>query len=213
MRIGLLIGIVFVALVVFTPAVIAADPPGGKHAEDENKLNLFEGALDLTIWTIVVFLVLFAVLRAFAWKPIAEGLDRREHGIARDKEEAERARREAEELRRSLAAERARVEDEIRQKIAKAEQDARRTADEEMARGKAELQAERERLHRELGVATDQALHQIWNQAAQLATIISAKAIGKELSYDDHRALLDESLKEFRQAAQARREDLESASA
>jgi F-type H+-transporting ATPase subunit b len=64
----------------------------------------------------------------------------------------------------------------------------------------ADNQADRKRLLHELEVAKDQALQELWTQAAQLATLISAKAIGKSLSEDDHRRLLDESLQEIRHA-------------
>ena len=39
-------------------------------------------------------------------------------------------------------------------------------------------QADRQRLMREIGTAKDQAIQEIWNHSAQLATLISAKAIG-----------------------------------
>ena len=45
-------------------------------------------------------------------------------------------------------------------------------------------------------VAKDQALQEIWNQAANLATITSAQAIRRSLSPDDHRRLVDEALHE-----------------
>ena len=65
-----------------------------------------------------------------------------------------------------------------------------------------DIQAERQRLRREIDTAKDQALQEIWSQAAQLATLISAKAIGRNLTEDDHRRLIDESLQELRQVGQ-----------
>jgi F-type H+-transporting ATPase subunit b len=223
MRLVLLVGIVVLALAASSPGharagegpaaasslLAAADKGGG----GEEKIDLFKGWVDLSLWSIVVFLVLFFLLSRYAWPQIAEGLDRREKSIARDKEDAEKARREADEMRKKLQAEMARVNEEIRVMMDKARHDAEKTAAEEVARGKAELQAERDRLHRELAVSRDQALHQMWTQAANLATLISGKAIRKQLGPDDHRALLDEALTEFRSAAQTRRHDLESAHA
>ena len=60
-------------------------------------------------------------------------------------------------------------------------------------------QDERERLRKEIGLAHDSALQDLWNQTAQLATLISAKALGRAISEDDHRRLVDESLAELRQ--------------
>src|SRR5438105_1685072 len=45
----------------------------GKGGHDEPaKLDIFAGAIDLAIWTIVVFVILFIVLRKFAWGPMLE---------------------------------------------------------------------------------------------------------------------------------------------
>ena len=44
----------------------------------------------------------------------------------------------------------------------------------------------------------------VWDQAAQLATLISAKVIGRALTEEDHRRLLDESLVEMREASERR---------
>jgi len=225
MRAWLIAGIVLVALFClpgFQPAsklVAAADHAKAGHSEEKkgeaatDETNPFKGALDLSIYTILVFVILYSLLRAYAWKPIAEGLDRREQSIAQAKLDAENARKEAAELRQSLEAKLAKANEEIRQMLDKARQDAQQTAAEELARGKAELQAERQRLQRELEMSRDAALREVWNQGADLATLISSKVIRKNLTVDDHRVLLEEALAEFRAAAQNRRTDIESATA
>jgi F-type H+-transporting ATPase subunit b len=83
--------------------------------------------------------------------------------------------------------------------------DARKKAEEmsnEMrAKAAAEIQAERQRLRHEVEMARDQAIKEIWEQAANLATMISAKAIGRSLTEEDHRRLIDEGMQEIRQGA------------
>ena len=74
-----------------------------------------------------------------------------------------------------------------------------------IAKARAEIQAERERLRREIEMARDQALQELWKQAADLATMISAKAIRRQLSAEDHRRLVDEALTELQGAAKAGR--------
>jgi len=184
-----------------------------KHKTLGVEHGIFKGAIEVSLWTILVFLVLLGVLGKFAWGPIMEGLNKREQSIARDKHEAELARKEAAELRTRLDAELARANAEIRQMIDKARQDAQATANEELARGKAELQAERQRSFNDLSIARDHALKEIWTQAAEMATLVSAKAIKKNLTEQDHRALVNEALNEFRAAAQARKGEQEEARA
>ena len=182
-------------------------------SKEEGKIDLFKGAIDLSIYTIIVFLILFVVLRAFAWKPIAAGLDAREHAIARDKHEADLARQEAASTRDRLTAQMAQADAEVRAKMDKARADADALAAERAAQSKAELAAERERLYRELGISRDQAMKEVLDSGAKLAVLVSAKTIKKHLTEQDHRALLDEALREFRAAAAKRKSDLENATA
>jgi F-type H+-transporting ATPase subunit b len=208
MRFWPLIGVVLIALVLPSGPVAAAEAKEG-----DGKLDLFKGALDLSIYTIVVFLILFFLLRKYAWPQIVEGLDRRERTIAHDKQEADRARKEAADLRTQLQSEKARADDQIRQMMDKARQDAEKLEAEIHARGKAEVQTERQRMLREIQIEKDDALHQIWTRLAQLATEISNKAIRKNLSEQDHRVLIDEALAEFRASAAGRRQQIEEARA
>jgi F-type H+-transporting ATPase subunit b len=217
MRRCLPIILMLAALAVSSPAPLAAADEHDKKHVDEKTLGvetgLFKGAVELSVWTIVVFLLLLWVLHKYAWGPILSGLQQREESIARDKREAEHARREAAEARAKVEAEMARVNAEINQMISKARQDAAATASEELARGKVEVQAERDRLHREMNIEHDQALQDVWSKSVQLAALISSKAIGKHLSDADHRVLLDEALVEFRAAGQARVAEIQSARA
>jgi len=224
MRCCLIVGIVWAALAAASPAPVQAAPifgaaPPGEGDEHHGtkpigpEHGLFKGAVELGLWTIVVFLLLMFILNRTAWPQIREGLDRREKSIAHDRMEADRARKEAAEMREKLAQEMARANDQIRQMMEKARKDAEQVAAELQGRGRAELQVERERMLRELQIASDDALHKMWQQSAELATMISTRAIGKQLSAEDHRALLSEALADFRPAAQTRKENIESAHA
>src|SRR5262249_54568727 len=132
----------------------------------EGNIDVFKGSLDLTIWTIVVFLILFFVLNRYAWPAIREGLDKRESDIARDRQEADKSKKEATELRQHMQSEIAKTHNEARGIVEKAAADARASAADELARGKAELAAEKERLHHEVARERDQAVQEVWNQGA-----------------------------------------------
>jgi F-type H+-transporting ATPase subunit b len=45
------------------------------------------------------------------------------------------------------------------------------------------------------------ALNDIYKQAVELATLLSAKTLSRKISADDHTRLVDESLAELKQAA------------
>jgi len=239
MRFCLLIGIVLTTLAAVPFVLRAENPVDSPEAKDEHgkkadhgkkdehgkhgasgshgdvkpfgvEEGLFKGALDLTIWTLVVFLTLVFVLRTFAWTPIREGLDKREQGIAGAMEEARTAKEEASRLRDQLQAEMAKAQDQVRQILDKARHDAETTAADLLAKGKADLQTERDRLVRDMQTSHDQALQDILVQTAQLSTSIASKVVNKALSPDDHRQLIDSALAEFRQAAEERKRDITS---
>jgi F-type H+-transporting ATPase subunit b len=198
------------ALCCARPAAAAdepAAPAGAGHAAahgggDESP---FAGPanqiLDLAIWTIVVFLVLMAVLGRFAWKPMLAGLKQREDSIRGALAEAAKARDEAHALRGQLQKEFDQAHQKVREIIDEARRDAEALHEQEMVKTRAEIQTERERLHREIEGETDRALQRIWTQAADLATQASAKALGRSLDGDAQRRLIDEALADLRQSA------------
>ena len=169
------------------------------------KPDIFRPALDLTIWTIVVFLMLAVILGAFAWKPMLQGLEKREHDIKAAVHDARTAREEAQKLREEVQADRVKTEDMRREIIQKAQSDAQRTADEIMAKAKADVHAERERLRRDMDTARDQAVQELWKQTADIAAMVSTKVMRRMMTADDHRRFVDEALVDIKQAGTGRK--------
>jgi len=176
------------------------DGHGGAHKEDK-PFNPLEIAADLAIWTTVVFLLLFFILKRFAWGPMLEGLRKREETIRAAVEEAQRARREAERARAEFQQEMAKAQQQIPAIMEEAHKRADQLIEDMRSKATEEIAADRQRLRREVETARDQALSEIWARAAQLATLISAKVIRRELSPEDHRRLLDEAMDDLRQQA------------
>jgi F-type H+-transporting ATPase subunit b len=176
-----------------------SDTAGAKAASHEpaEQPSIITPVVDLTLWTIVVFLVLLFVLKKFAWKPMLDGLQRREQNIRAAMEEAQRARDEAQKIQSQFQAQMNQASERVREMMDSARKDAQQLNDEMVAKAKSEITAERDRLRREIDSARDQALSEIWKQTAQLASQISAKAIRRGLNEDDHRRLVDEALTEL----------------
>jgi F-type H+-transporting ATPase subunit b len=180
-------------------------PVAGGHAAPagpfDSSLNKI---LDLAIWTVVVFVVLMFVLRKYAWAPMLAGLQKREENIRSALAEAQAAREEAAAARADLQKQLAAAHEQVRAILDEGRRDAQQLRDQEMARTQAEMQAERDRLRREIEMQTDQALQRIWAQAADLATLASAKALGKGITADGHRKLIDEALGEIKASGAVR---------
>ena len=197
-----------VALSAPAAPALAKDPPAGAHPEDAKHgaadANPLALVADLGLWSLVVFVLLLLILRKFAWGPIVEGLQTRERTILGSVEEARRTREDMERMRAEFRAELAAAHAQIPALMDEARRDAAAMADKMRKEAMDEIQAERERTRRDLEVARDQALQELWSQAAQVATLISAKAIGRSLTEDDHRRLVDEAIAEISNQTPAR---------
>jgi F-type H+-transporting ATPase subunit b len=158
---------------------------------------------DLGIWTLAVFGLLFLILAKFAWGPFQEGLRKREEALLAIRNEALKAREEAESIRLKLQAEFATANDKIRAMLEEARRDADDLRAKEREVGAREAATERERAKREIEMAKDAALQEIYLQSVQLAALMSSKALGRQMSPEDHSRLVEESLAEL-QAEPAR---------
>ncbi len=156
---------------------------------------------DLGIYTLIVFGLLLLILGKFAWPHIAEGLQKREAAIIGAREEAQRDRQAAEqrlaEAKRQVdeAADRARALVEEARRAAEAMQaQAREARDRAAAEQKAQLE-------RDIAAAKDAAMQDLYQQAVDLAALLSAKTVRRQLSPEDHRRLLDEALADLKAGA------------
>ncbi len=189
--------------------LFAAEGPAESMAETHGHGEKKKGGLDFTgfkrydlgIYTLIVFGLLLLVLSKFAWPHIAEGLRKREAVILGARDEAAKTKAEAEELRARLQKDFAEAQDKVRAMLDEARRDADALRATEREAGARDAQAERERAKREIEAAKDVALDEIYRQAVDLATTLSAKTLSRQITADDHRKLLDESLAELRQGA------------
>ncbi len=191
-RIILSLGVILLGAL---PAFAVDAAPGAKP------VGIMDFFADTAIWTVVVFLGLFFILRKAAWGPILEGLHKREEAIHHAVAEAKELRAENARAQAFLKGELDKAHAEIPAMMEEARKDAAALKEEMRSEANAEIQKERARLMRELDTAKDQALQEIWTSAANLATLISTKAVGRALSVDDHRRLVDEALAEVQQGA------------
>ena len=62
-------------------------------------MELLTPSFGLIFWTLLAFIIVFAILRKFAWKPILSSLSEREKGIADSLETAQRVKAEMAQLK------------------------------------------------------------------------------------------------------------------
>ena len=172
--------------------------------------DIFKGFLDLAIWTIVVFVVLLLVLGKFAWKPMMEGLANREKNIHNELEQAQKANADAQAIKADFERQISQANQQARNLIEEARTNAKAMTEDMVNQAKAEIQAERDRLRRELDTARDQAQMELWQRSTQLASLVSSKAIRRQLTIEDQHRLVDEALNDLGVAANDRQRVLAS---
>ncbi len=159
--------------------------------------GLFAGNLGNVIWTLITFLAVVFVLGKFAWGPILNGLKAREDFISKSIKDAEDANKRA----AALLAEHEKKMDDARAEASAIVDEGRRDAEvvrkELQAKAKAEADAMLERAKREIGIARDTAIRDLYNLGSQLATDVAGKIIAKELNPADHQRLIQESIDEL----------------
>jgi F-type H+-transporting ATPase subunit b len=168
-----------------------ADHGDGHHAVDTNPLTTDP---DLAIYTAIVFLILFFVLAKFAWKPIAEGLDRRERSISDQIEAANRTHQEAQNLLAQYEQRLARAQDEVREMIEEARRDATHTSQEILAKANAEGVAIKDRALRDIEIAKGAALDELARTSGQIAIDLAGRILRSELDPTRHQHLIQEAL-------------------
>ncbi|MCE5267301.1 MAG: F0F1 ATP synthase subunit B [Planctomycetaceae bacterium] len=152
---------------------------------------------DLAIWTAVVFLCLLAILWKFAWKPIAQGLEKREQGIADQIAQAEGANQQAKELlaehERKLAA----AGDEVRGILDQGRRQAEQLGREMLDKAKQEAKTEHERALKQIDAAASAAVKDIADQSAAMAIELAGKIVRTELKARDHAKLIEQAVAGF----------------
>jgi F-type H+-transporting ATPase subunit b len=161
----------------------------------------FSGDVGNALWTLVIFGLVVWVLGKYAWGPILKGLQDRERFIRsaleeakRDREAAEARLREYEERLASARAEATAIVEEGRRDA----EMVRRKIEEE---SRQEAQRAIERAKREIGIARDTAVKELYTLAATIATAAAGRILERELSPADHQRLVAETI----QALEARR--------
>jgi len=138
--------------------------------------------------------VMLAILYPTAWKNVLAGLKAREERIRKDIADAEAARARAEATLKEYNTQLAAAESRVRDMLAKATADGEVIAANIRTRAQQEAEDTRERAMRDIDAARDQAVAQIHEQAAVLATSVAEKILRRNLNPDDQRDLVAQSL-------------------
>jgi F-type H+-transporting ATPase subunit b len=151
----------------------------------------------LVIWTTITFIIVAIILYNFAWKKIITALDQRAEYIDNNIKEAENLKKEAEAKFQEYQEKLVSLKVEAQEIIQEAKKDAERLKDEIIKKAKEEAEELRRRAQKEINLSKEAALEEIHKYAVELSMEIARKSIQKALSPEEHKRLLEETIKEL----------------
>ena len=171
---------------------IGHNAPAGVSQKDFESPAWFQ--TDLAVWSFAVFLGLLGLLTKFAWKPIMQGLEKREEGILRQIAETKASNEEARRMLASYERRLAEASEEVRGMLEEARRDADNTRQAIVAEARKAADDEKARAKHEIQLAKDDALSQIAEKAGRLAVEVAGKFLRDKLGNDDQARLVRESV-------------------
>jgi F-type H+-transporting ATPase subunit b len=151
----------------------------------------------IMVWFFITFVALLIILGKWGWPAIIGALEAREKGIQDDLDEAREGRDEVRQLLEEHKSLMAGTDDKIRAIVDEAKRDAVVIKDEIEAKAKEEAELIRQRSLKDIELAKDAAIGSLREESVHLATNIASKLISREITATDHKALVEESLKEL----------------
>jgi F-type H+-transporting ATPase subunit b len=145
-------------------------------------MDLLIPSFGLIFWTLLAFLVVFFILRKFAWGPILKSLNERERGIADSLASAERIKAEMVQLKGENEALLAKA----REERALLLKEARDTRDKMINEAKDQAKVEAAKIIADARLAIEQqkmaAITEVKNQVGSLVVEVAEKILRRELT-------------------------------
>lgn len=165
-------------------------------ATDAGFLQQLNGKLNLgdIIATVVLFLILLALLKKFAWGPLMGVMDQRAEFISNEIDQAEKSRIESEKLleeQRSLLKE---ARNDAKAIVESAREQGESQREEIVKAARNEVARLREEASLEIASEREKAVAAVREEFVSLSVLAASKVLGKEVSEEDNRELIEEAI-------------------
>ncbi|MCU7547482.1 F0F1 ATP synthase subunit B [Chitinophagaceae bacterium LB-8] len=145
-------------------------------------MELLTPSLGLLFWTLLAFLIVFFILRKFAWKPILGSLGEREKAIADSLESAKRVRAEMAQLKSENEELMAKAREERSAMLKEARETKDRIINEAKEQAKIEASKVVAEAQQAIHAQKMAAITEVKNQLGKLVVEVSEKVLRKELA-------------------------------
>lgn len=175
-----------------TAAALLLVPVTASAAEGGGGWNPFAGDFGYFVWTLVTLGVAYLVLKKFLWSKVLDAVQERERFIEESLQRAVRDRDDARALLSEYEAKLADARSQVEELLAEGRRDAAALREREEEKARQEAQQMIARAKREIELATDTAVKDLYDRAAALSTAAAGRILGREIEAADHERLVDE---------------------
>ena len=164
----------------------------------EEVLKIINPMTSTLFWTVIIFVILIVVLWKFAFKPIGNMISKRQSDIRENIDNAQRQNEEAQKY----------LEDQ-KKELDKARKDAKKIVEESKAAAqkiKEEIEQQANNRSRtmvedalaEIKNEKERSINEVKNEMVDIALFASEKMISRNLSEEEHKKIIEKSLKDIR---------------
>ncbi|WP_408020066.1 F0F1 ATP synthase subunit B [Sporosarcina obsidiansis] len=176
-------------MVLDTFVLLSANADAGFLASLNQRLNLGD-----IIVTVVFFTILMVLLKKFAWGPLMGVMDQRAQLIATEIEQAEKSRQESAKLLEEQRALLKEARDNAQSIVENAKKQGDTQREELITAARAEVNRMKEAATLEIATEKEKAVAAVREEFVSLSILAASKVLGKEISEEDNRALIEETI-------------------
>ena len=162
----------------------------------EEVLNIINPMTSTVFWSIIVFIILIVVLWRFVLKPVNKIIVKRQEEIQEAVNIADRQRQEAQKFIEDQKLQLEAAKKESRQIIEDSKAAARKIKEEIEEKASEKSRTILDSALEEIKAERDRSIFAVKNLIVEIAMDATEKIIGKSLSEEEHKKLIEESLKE-----------------
>jgi F-type H+-transporting ATPase subunit b len=153
---------------------------------------MFKPEPGLIIWTLISFFILLILLKKVAFPPILKGMKKREETIKQQLEDAQKTKKEAEELLEGYKRQLAEARSEAQKIINEGKSLGENMRKEIVQKAQAESNQIVKRAQEEIELQKQKAILELQEKIADLSIMAATKIINKSLNTEDNRRLVEE---------------------
>ncbi|MEA3306490.1 MAG: F0F1 ATP synthase subunit B [Elusimicrobiota bacterium] len=135
----------------------------------------------LMFWTISIFILLLVLLSKLAWKPLIQAIEDRENNLRLERETAQRDREEADKIRKELDEEFSDLKKNISLKLDEARKEGQKQRDKILSEARDNAQKLLENSRRELGAEKEKLARELKNDIAEISLKAAEKVLRKSV--------------------------------